>query len=86
VNIPLIVGDAVGELDDLAFLVSTHARVCLQGHLPFMAGVRAVYETMKALRSGMDPRQIPNVASSDLVKRVSRDSAYQDWIKEFLGA
>jgi carboxyvinyl-carboxyphosphonate phosphorylmutase len=76
----------MGELADLAYLASTHVRVCLQGHLPFMAGVLAVYETMKALRNGTDPRHIPNVASSDLLKQMSRDPDYQNWIKKFLTA
>jgi oxaloacetate decarboxylase len=85
-KIPLIFGDAVGELNDLAFLASARVRVCLQGHQPFMAAVRAVYETMKALRDGVDPKQIPHLASADLVKQVTREPAYQGWIKEFLGA
>lgn len=84
VKIPLILGNAVGELSDRAYLASTRVRVCLQGHLPFMAGIRAVYDTMKALRDGTDPRQIANVASSDLVKQVSREPDYQEWTKEFL--
>lgn len=85
VKIPLIFGDAVGELNDRAFLTSARVRVCLQGHQPFMAAVRAVYETMKALRDGVDPKQIPHLASADLVKQVTREPAYQGWIKEFLG-
>ena len=85
-KIPLIFGDAVGELNDRAFLASARVRVCLQGHQPFMAAVRAVYETMKALRDGVDPKQIPHLASTDLVKQVTREPAYQGWIKEFLGA
>jgi oxaloacetate decarboxylase len=85
-KIPLIFGDAVGELNDRAFLASARVRVCLQGHQPFMAAVRAVYETMKALRDGVDPKQIPHLASADLVKQVTRESAYQGWIKDFLGA
>lgn len=86
VKIPLILGNAVGELSDRVYLASTRVRVCLQGHLPFMAGIRAVYDTMKALRDGTDPRHIANVASSDLVKQVSRDPDYQEWIKKFLNA
>jgi oxaloacetate decarboxylase len=85
-KIPLIFGDAVGELSDRAFLANARVRVCLQGHQPFMAAVRAVYETMKALRDGVDPKQIPYLASADLVKQVTREPAYQGWIKEFLGA
>ena len=86
VNLPLIVGDAVGELNDLPFLTAARARVCLQGHQPFSAAVRAVYETMKALRDGMDPSQLPHLASGDLMKQVTRGSEYQGWIKEFLTA
>lgn len=86
VKLPLIVGDAVGELNDLAFLKSAGARVCLQGHQPFMAAARAVYDTMRALRDGVDPTKRPNLAAGDLLKQVTRESAYRDWIKEFLTA
>ncbi len=86
VKLPLIVGDAVGELDDLEFLKRAGARVCLQGHQPFMAAVRAVYETMRALRDGVEPKKIPNLAGGDLVKQVTREPAYREWMKQFLTA
>ena len=41
---------------------------------------------MKALRDGMDPSQLPHLASGDLMKQVTRGSEYQGWIKEFLTA
>jgi carboxyvinyl-carboxyphosphonate phosphorylmutase len=84
VKLPLIVGDAVGELNDLPFLTAAGARVCLQGHQPFAAAVRAIYEAMKALRDGADPGKVPNLASGDLMKQVTRGSDYQGWIKAFL--
>jgi carboxyvinyl-carboxyphosphonate phosphorylmutase len=86
VKLPLIVGDAVGELNDLPFLTAAGARVCLQGHQPFAAAVRAVYETMKALRDGTDPTRVPNLASGELMKQVTRGADYQEWIKTFLTA
>jgi len=86
VTLPLLLGNTTGELEDVDYLSANRVRVCLQGHLPFMAGVRAVYETMKALRDGTPPKQITDVASNDLMKHVTRDSEYNRWAKEFLGA
>ncbi|HSB69753.1 MAG TPA: isocitrate lyase/PEP mutase family protein [Candidatus Methylomirabilis sp.] len=86
VKLPLVLGNATGELEALDYLIANRVRVCLQGHLPFMAGVRAVYETMKALRDGTPPQQISQVASSELMKQVTREAEYQRWTKEFLGA
>ena len=86
VTLPLLLGNTTGELEDVDYLSANRVRVCLQGHLPFMAGVRAVYETMKALRGGTPPKQITDVASNDLMKHVTRDSEYNRWAKEFLGA
>jgi len=86
VKIPLLLGNVTGELEDLDYLSANHVRVCLQGHLPFMASVRAVYETLKALRDGTPPKQITDVASNDLMRQVTRDVDYKHWAKEFLGA
>ncbi|HSB79062.1 MAG TPA: isocitrate lyase/PEP mutase family protein [Candidatus Methylomirabilis sp.] len=86
VKLPLVLGNATGELEDLNYLIANRVRVCLQGHLPFMAAVRAVYETMKALRDGTPPKQITQVASNDLLQQVTRDADYKRWTKDFLGA
>ena len=86
VKIPLILGGVTGELEDVSQLSRCRVRVCLQGHLPYMAAVRATYETLKALRDGRPPKQIASVASNDLLKQVTRDSDYKHWSEEFLGA
>lgn len=86
VTLPVLLGNTTGELEDVDYLSANRVRVCLQGHLPFMASVRAVYETLKALRDGTPPKQITDVASNDLMKHVRRDAEYKHWAKEFLGA
>jgi carboxyvinyl-carboxyphosphonate phosphorylmutase len=86
VKIPLILGSAPAELQDLSYLVSRGVRICLQGHLPIMAAVRAVHDTLKALRDGTAPGKIGGIASEDLMKQVTRDASYKQWTKEFLGA
>jgi carboxyvinyl-carboxyphosphonate phosphorylmutase len=85
VKMPLIIGSAPAELQDLSYLVSRGVRICLQGHLPIMAAVRAVHDTLKALRDGTAPGKIGGIASDDLMKQVTRDASYKQWTKEFLG-
>jgi oxaloacetate decarboxylase len=86
VKLPLFLGSPGAELYDLDYLSARNVRICLQGHLPFMAAVNAVHETLKALRAGTPPADIKTVASPDLMKRVTRHADYARWSKEFLGA
>ena len=85
VNLPLMLGNAPSAIADIDYLSSRKVRVALQGHAPFMAAIRAVYEALKLLREGGRPAEI-QVAPPDLVKRVTRDDDYQRWLQEFLGA
>jgi len=84
VKLPLILGNAPAAIGDRDYLASRNVRVALQGHTPFMAAIRAVYETMKALREGASPRDM-RVAPDDLVKRVTRDRDYKNWMNDLLG-
>lgn len=85
-NLPMIIGGA-SALQDLDYLSeSTSVRICLQGHQPIMAAVQAVYSTLKALREGANPAKLPGVASTELMKQVTRDDDYHRWMDEFLSA
>lgn len=86
VKLPLFLGNPGDELYDLDYLSARNVRICLQGHLPFMAAVKAVHETLKALRDGTPPADIKTVASADLMKQVTRQADYAKWSKEFLNA
>ena len=86
VKLPLFLGSPGPDLYDLDYLSARNVRVCLQGHLPFMAAVNAVHETLKALRAGTPPANIKSVASPDLMKQVTRQAEYSRWSKEFLDA
>jgi carboxyvinyl-carboxyphosphonate phosphorylmutase len=85
VKIPMFLGSPGQELYDLDYLSARNVRICLQGHLPFWAGVRAVYETLKALREGTPSADIKTAASADLQKQVLRQADYAKWGKSFLG-
>ena len=85
INLPLLLGGAGGELADRAFLAANGVRVALQGHLSFQAAVKAVYDTLKALREGVAPADLgPNLASADLMAQVTRRADYDRWTKAFL--
>jgi carboxyvinyl-carboxyphosphonate phosphorylmutase len=84
-EVPLILGGAGPEVMDLDYLSARGVRICLQGHQPFMAAVRAVYETLSALRAGTPPAELENLASAELMKRVTRHADYRRRMAEFLG-
>lgn len=85
IGIPLVLGGPSAELQDLDYLSAQRVRICIQGHLPVAAALRAAYETLKALRAGTKPKDVPGVASPELMKQATRDADYRRWIKEFLG-
>ena len=84
-KLPLIMGGVSGELTDRDYLASRRVRIALQGHQPFAAGVKAVHDTLKALRDGTAPSKLQGVADAELMKRVTREGDYGHWTKEFLG-
>jgi len=84
VSLPIFIAPRGVEIGDRSYLAGKGVRICLQSHQPFAAGVQAVYATLKALRDGVPPAEIENTASSELMKKVTRDADYQRLMKEFL--
>jgi carboxyvinyl-carboxyphosphonate phosphorylmutase len=85
-RVPLILGGAGASLMDLDYLSARNVRICIQGHQPFQASVRAIYETLKALREGTDPAELDRLASGDLMRKATRADDYERWTREFLGS
>jgi carboxyvinyl-carboxyphosphonate phosphorylmutase len=85
VKIPIFLGGVETELADLDYLSGQGVRICLQGHQPIMAAIRAVHETLQALRNGTPPKALANLPSAALIKQVTRDDDYTRWMNEFLG-
>ncbi|MFI5000779.1 MAG: oxaloacetate decarboxylase [Reyranellales bacterium] len=84
-KLPLIMGGGGGDLGDKDYLASRRVRIALQGHQPFAAAVKAVHDTLKALRDGTPPGKLTGIADAELMKRVTREADYTKWTKEFLG-
>ena len=85
-SVPLLLGGASGELSDREFLASQGVRVALQGHLPFQAAIKAVYDTLKALRDGVSPGDLRDtLATPEQLDQFTRRADYDRWTQDFLG-
>lgn len=84
IELPLILGGAGKELMDLDYLSQHKVRICLQGHQPFAAAVRAAYDTLRALRDGTPAGQLQGIADDETMKRLTRHGDYAKWMQDWL--
>jgi oxaloacetate decarboxylase len=84
-RLPLMLGGAPPALADKSFLASQGVRIALQGHHPFYAAAKAVYDTLKYLREGGAPAGLKDrVASEALLNIAMRQSDYKRWQGDYL--
>ena len=84
-TLPIVLGGFPEGLIDPDALASRRVRIALQGHTPFAAATQAVHDTLKALRDGTAPKALKGLASSELIGRVTRESAAKQRGADFLG-
>jgi oxaloacetate decarboxylase len=84
-RLPIILGGAPEAMSDLAYLREQRVRIALQGHAPISAAIKAVHDTLKALREGTPPKALTGLASADLTSGVSREAEVSARAAEFLG-
>lgn len=84
VGLPLLTG--AGDMTD-EFLTANGVRVAHQGHLPLAGAVKGMYDTLKALRDGVAPRDLRgSVATSEFMGQVTRKPDYDHWIQEYMNS
>lgn len=83
-DLPVILAGARGDLADAGWLATRRVRISLQGHQPFLAAIRAVRDTMAALRAGTPAASLTGLAAATLVRQVTREPDYESWTKRFL--
>jgi len=83
-TLPIILGSAPRPVKEPEVLAANRVKICLQGHQPFAAATQAVYDTLRRLKAGEDPEQLPNLASVSLMDAVSRNEDYERWVALFL--
>jgi len=83
--LPIVLGGAPVEMSNLGYLREQRVRIALQGHASFGAATEAVYQTLKALREGLPPKDLKGLASPLLVARLTREQEVRTRSDEFLG-
>jgi oxaloacetate decarboxylase len=85
VKLPLLLGGSTPALSDRSYLAGQGVRIALQGHHPFYAAVKAVYDTLKYLRDGGAPSGLKDrVASEELLAIALRHNDYKRWQNDYL--
>ena len=79
-DVPLVMGGALKIMDAQA-LAGHGVRMCLTGHPVLPAAIRAMEETLIAMREGRAPDR---PASPDLIRRATRADNYDGWIADYL--
>jgi len=84
-RLPLLLGGAPPALSDRNFLATHGVRIALQGHQPFYAAAKAVYDTLKYLREGGSPAGLKDrVASEELLTIALKQKDYKRWQGDYL--
>jgi oxaloacetate decarboxylase len=84
-TLPIVLGGAPEAMNAQDYLRTMRVRIALQGHAPIVAATQAVYETLKALREGLPPKDLQRLASSELTNKVTREADVKARLAEFLG-
>ncbi len=83
--LPIVLGSPGDDIADFDYLAGQRVRIAVQGHAPIAAAVQAIHETLQAIYQGTSPKQLKNIASSDLMERVGRGRLFALRAADFLG-
>jgi carboxyvinyl-carboxyphosphonate phosphorylmutase len=84
-TLPIILGGPTEEMADWDYLSRQRVRIAVQGHAPIAAATQAVFDTLKAVREGAMPKSLKNLASADLMDRVTRAATVKQRAADLLG-
>jgi carboxyvinyl-carboxyphosphonate phosphorylmutase len=84
-TLPIVLGGPTEDMTDWDFLARQRVRIAVQGHAPIAAATQAVFATLTAIRDGVAPKELPNLASADLMDWVTRAALVKQRYGEFLG-
>lgn len=83
-RLPLVLGALTEEISDRAYLASRGVRIALQGHAPSQAAAQAIHATLKALREGVRPADLPGLPPKGAMARWTREAALAEAAARFL--
>ena len=85
IRLPWMMGRFMSDPADDEFLGANGVRIVQQGQIAFLASVKAVHDTLKALRDGVSPRDLqPQLAPQELIAQITRAPDYERWVGDYL--
>jgi carboxyvinyl-carboxyphosphonate phosphorylmutase len=84
-RLPIVLGGPTEDMTDWDYLAGRRVRIAVQGHAPIAAAMQAVFATLKAIRDGAAPKELPGLASADLMDWVTRAAGVKQRGVDFLG-
>jgi carboxyvinyl-carboxyphosphonate phosphorylmutase len=84
-HLPIVLGGPSEQMTDWDYLTGQRVRIAVQGHAPIAAATQAVQDTLHAIREGISPKDLKNLASVELMRRVSRADASSQRVTDVLG-
>lgn len=84
-RLPIVLGGPTEQMTDWDYLAGQRVRIAVQGHAPIAAATQAVQDTLQAVREGVAPKGLKNLASAELMRRVSRADASDRRAVDVLG-
>ena len=82
-RLPILLGAVPPTLSDRKALAGYGVRICLQGHRPFLAAMRACHEALTALANGTAPADIKGLDAEALAQATRRPD-YEAWTAKYL--
>ena len=84
VSLPMVMAGPSWRTMNPQELAAHNVKICLRGHPTLPAAIHAMHATLKALRDGTEPADLPGLASKDLMAQVTRRADYERWTKDYL--
>jgi carboxyvinyl-carboxyphosphonate phosphorylmutase len=84
-TLPIVLGGPTEDMADWDFLSAQRVRIAVQGHAPISASMAAVHATLKAVREGVAPKELKNLASAELMESVTRGAIVKQRGADSLG-
>jgi carboxyvinyl-carboxyphosphonate phosphorylmutase len=84
VSLPMVMAGPTWRTMSPQDLASHQVKICLRGHPTLPAAIQAMHATLKALREGIEPADLPGLASKDLMAQLTRRADYDRWTADYL--
>ncbi|MEM9030964.1 MAG: isocitrate lyase/PEP mutase family protein [Pseudomonadota bacterium] len=84
ITLPIMLGGAPADLMAPSELAARGVRICLQGHHTLPAATQAIHQTLTALRDGVKPSELENLADKEFMNRILKKDVYDNMRKTYL--